>query len=101
MKEYASEFYKGKAWQKCRQAYIQSVHGLCEDCLARGRYVPGEIVHHIEHITPSNITNPEITLSFDNLRLVCRDCHAQEHKKQKHRRYTIDEFGNCCIFGDA
>ena len=91
MRELAEGFYKSAAWQNCRSAYAASKHWLCEVCLAKGRYVPGEIVHHKIHITPENITKPEITLSWDNLQLLCRDCHADMHKPAK--RYTVDELG--------
>ncbi len=94
MKEYATKFYKSKQWQKVRSEYAASVGGLCENCLKKGIYRPGDIVHHIEHITPDNIYNPEITLSFKNLRLVCRECHAEEHnERMKARRWFIDADG--------
>lgn len=79
MKDYARGFYLSQAWIRTRDAYAKSVGGLCEDCLARGLVVPGEIVHHVTPITPANIKDPDITLSFTNLRLVCRDCHALAH----------------------
>lgn len=53
---------------------------------------PGEIVHHKVHLTPENINNPEVALSFRNLQLVCRQCHAEIHGKKK-KRYKVDEFG--------
>lgn len=92
MKEYAAAFYSSKAWKETRKAYAKSKGGLCELCLAKGIYKAGEIVHHKTHITPTNINDPTITLSFDNLQLVCRDCHAQIHDKKK-RRYKLDELG--------
>ena len=55
MREFAKEFYKSKAWQRCRNGYAASMGGLCEDCLARGLYQPGEIVHHMIELTPENI----------------------------------------------
>ena len=73
-KEYAKKFYNSKAWKDCRAAYIKSVFGLCERCMA-----PGRIVHHIQYITPENINDPNITLSFDNLEYLCQDCHNKEH----------------------
>ncbi len=79
MKEYAAAFYHSTAWHKCREAYISKVGGLCEDCLKQGKIKAGLIVHHIKPITPENITDPNVTLSFKNLRLVCQDCHAKEH----------------------
>lgn len=78
-KEWAKSFYNSKAWLDCRESYIQSVHGLCERCLARGVYEPGYIVHHIEYLTPKNINNPMITLNHDNLEYLCHECHNREH----------------------
>ena len=78
-KDYSKAFYNSKAWQQCRDGYISSVNGLCEECLSKGRYKPGYIVHHIKHITPTNINDPNITLNFDNLQYVCLECHNHIH----------------------
>ena len=60
--------------------------------MAKGIINPGEIVHHKIELTPENINDPDIALSFGNLKLVCRECHAKEHGK-KQTRYTILEDG--------
>ena len=77
MKLYAEKFYKSKSWRGCRDAFFSYRQGVCERCTG-----PGEIVHHKEYITPSNINNPEITLNWDNLELLCRECHNREHGNQ-------------------
>ena len=91
MRECAETFYKSKAWQSCRNGYAKSKHGLCEMCMKRGIYRPGDIVHHKVHLTPENISDPGVSLSWDNLELLCRDCHALAHKPEK--RYKVDELG--------
>ena len=96
-KEYAKAFYKSRQWESCRDLYIRSRDGLCEDCLAKGIYKPRKVVHHIVSLTPENINNPAITLSFDNLRLVCQDCHAAQHAKGPTRRYSFDAAGNIIL----
>ena len=96
MKAWAEAFYKSTAWTKCREAYIRQSGGLCERCLNKGLYVPGEIVHHKVHLTPRNIHDPTISCSFDNLELLCRYCHAEEHSRLK-KRYRFDERGNVII----
>ena len=98
MKEYATAFYTSAAWEKCRKAYAKSVGGLCEVCLSKGKYTPGKIVHHKIHITPENINDPNITLNWDNLCLVCVQCHNKIHEydinpNKKRKRYEVDEFG--------
>lgn len=74
MKPWARSFYKSKAWRDTRDAYIASRHGLCERCGAGGK-----IVHHRIYLTPDNINDPAMTLNFDNLELLCQDCHNAEH----------------------
>lgn len=96
MQKYAEKFYKSKAWQQCRDAYARSKGGLCEICLKQGRYVPGEIVHHKIHLSPETIKDPKISLSWENLQLVCRECHAKEHDRRQ-RRYRIDQFGRLIL----
>ena len=92
MKEWAKAFYLSPAWRACRDAYAASVGGLCEQCYARGEFVPGVIVHHKVHLSPENINDPSVTLNWDNLELVCRDCHAIHHLRAR-RRYVVDELG--------
>lgn len=79
---FARRFYNGKAWKQCRNTYKQSVNGLCERCIRKGIYRPGEEVHHKIYLTPYNIDDPDITLSFDNLELLCSTCHSYEHVGQ-------------------
>lgn len=81
-KDFAKAFYNSKEWKKCKRGYILSVNGLCERCLKQGKYVPGNIVHHKIHLSPNNINNPDITLSFDNLELLCASCHSKEHNEK-------------------
>ena len=102
-KEYAKDFYESEAWRSCRLGYIghrRSVDGgMCEECGERQGY----IVHHMEHITPQTINDPDITLSWDNLEYVCIQCHNIIHKlgkkyhfkkKNKNNRVIFDENGN-------
>lgn len=96
MREFARAFYKSKAWQRCRDSYAKSVGGLCERCLSKGMYRPGEIVHHRTPLTPDNIGDPGVTLNWGNLELVCRDCHAELHSR-KRRRFRVDRLGQVAV----
>lgn len=96
-KEFSRKFYKSVAWKRCRESYISSKYGLCEKCEA-----PGKIVHHKILLTESNINDPNITLNFDNLELLCKSCHDKEEghflsyiKKSKPTRegYSFNENG--------
>lgn len=86
MKEYARAFYKSQAWKNTRDAYARSRGWLCERCMRAGLPVPGEIVHHKIWLTPENINDTSVTLDWDNLELVCRQCHADEHEKKGTRK---------------
>jgi len=93
--EFSKKFYRSREWRQCREAYIQSVHGLCEKCLEKGIVKPGHIVHHTIRLTPENINNPEITLNHEHLRYDCLDCHNREYSEDVVREgLMFDEFGD-------
>ena len=73
-KEWAKEFYASAIWHKQRAAYIRYRFGLCERC-----GMPGKIVHHRRELTPANIGDERVALGFDNLELLCQDCHNAQH----------------------
>ena len=59
--------------------------------------MPGEEVHHREYLTPDNINDPYIALSWESLELLCQSCHSKEHMS----KYNVvrddvmfDESGN-------
>lgn len=95
-RDFAKSFYRSKEWERCRDGYIRSVGGLCEECLKHGIYRAGDTVHHKVHLTPENIHDPSVSLAWDNLKLLCRDCHAKEHR-QETKRYKIDPLGRVII----
>lgn len=93
--EATEKFYWTKTWHKCRDGFVKYKRGLCEACLSCGIYKPGEIVHHKIFLNADNINIPEVSLNWDNLELLCRDCHAKRHGSGK--RYKVDEFGRAEI----
>lgn len=78
---FARAIYNSKAWRNCRDAYFAYANGICERCGA-----PGEEVHHKKALTPQNINDPQVVFGWDNLELLCRDCHILEHEKKKNLR---------------
>lgn len=83
-------FYGSPAWKQTRNAYFKAKGGLCERCLASGVIKAGEFVHHKIHLDNVNIHDSNIALSWDNLEVLCRDCHAAEHGK---KRYYVSADG--------
>lgn len=96
MKDFATAFYKSKRWQHTRAAYLASVGGLCERCIRKGIYHPAVIVHHKVYLDSETINNPKVSLNWDNLEALCRNCHADEHLGLS-RRYRINEDGSVDI----
>lgn len=74
-KEFAKDFYNSKTWRDTQRLYKQSKYGICERC----KQPKGTIVHHKQYLTPYNINDLDVSLSFDNLELLCIDCHNKEH----------------------
>lgn len=107
-RDFAKKFYHSKAWKNTRNAYMKAVvmidgkpcpPGMCESHFARnGVLKPAEIVHHKTHLSPENIMDRAISLGFDNLERLCRQCHADEHPEiygECHGpRVLFDENGN-------
>jgi 5-methylcytosine-specific restriction protein A len=58
----------GSEWRKVRAAYI-AAHPLCEMCLADGRYVPANVVHHKKELSDGG------THDSSNLQSLCVQCH--------------------------
>ena len=97
-RDFSRAFYSSKTWQDCRNAYMKQAHYLCEDCLKRGIYKPAKEVHHIEELTPANIHRPEITLNFENLVALCKECHKARHNEcNKDRRYMFGAGGEIIL----
>ena len=64
---------------------------MCERCHKE----PGYIVHHKVWLTPKNIHDPSISLSFANLEYVCKACHDAIHG------FGQDESGKRSVMFDA
>lgn len=99
MSKETAPFYGTEVWKQTRKAYKKAAGGLCEICLKQGLCTAGEFVHHRIPLTATNMNDPEIALSFDNLMLVCRKHHEQIHDKRK-RRYKLDDMGRVIFMTD-
>jgi len=75
---FSKPFYNSKEWQTVREYVLKRDRYLCVQC---GN--PAEEVHHIERLTPSNITDINISLNDKNLISLCKECHFKEHESDK------------------
>ncbi|HCB67498.1 MAG TPA: HNH endonuclease [Acholeplasmataceae bacterium] len=81
-------FYKSPAWLAARELKIMSVDGLCERCGAIGIEV-----HHKDRLSIDNVRDTSVSLNQDNLELLCRECHNQEHERFSNK-IRFDKDGN-------
>lgn len=89
-REFAKKFYHSKEWKKVRELAWQRDNGLCQKCLKEKNIMkPGEEVHHMIWLKPSNINDPFITLNLNNLILLCKDCHINIHKVKERKEKTL------------
>lgn len=75
------DFYKTKEWNKARKLALVKAGYKCNRCSNAGKYV-----HHIEYLTDTNYQDVNISLSLDNLEVLCLDCHNREHFAQTLRQ---------------
>lgn len=89
--DFSYNFYGSYSWKKVRQAYMSYVHGLCERCQMKS----ATTVHHKVYLTPQNINDPSVTLSFSNLEALCTECHIAEHGNESTANgLMFDDCGN-------
>ena len=69
----------GRCWSRIRRRYALE-HPLCERCLAKGRAVPVDEVHHIIPVSKGG------THDRENLMSLCRSCHNKIHIEMGDRR---------------
>lgn len=77
--KYAS-FYNSKSWLALRKQKFNDANGLCEKCLAKGIVKIGVEVHHKIPIEK----NWSKRLDYDNLILLCKECHNYSHNRISH-----------------
>ena len=95
------KFYVSRAWRSCRASFIKSRGGMCEECWKHGIIETGSKdrpleVHHIIPLTDQNINNPAVTYSWNNLQLLCKDCHDKKKDKPP-KRWRVDPDGRVTI----
>lgn len=82
-------FYKSKAWLVARTLKVNATQGKCERCGAIG-----EEVHHQIRLTADNVNDNNISLNQDNLELLCKNCHNEEHGRFQKSKQSFDSNGN-------
>ena len=95
-------FYTSWIWRKCRKTFAESKGNLCERCMKRGVIEPGSKdrpleVHHKIPLTADNVTDPEISLNWENLELLCKTCHDQERERRGGKRWKIGPDGRVLL----
>jgi len=65
--------YASSEWRRLRRQLRARAGGKCESCGST------ESLH--AHHVKSWAEYPELRFDLDNLRLLCRDCHHNEHRK--------------------
>jgi len=96
--QFANAFYSSASWKRCRREFAKSRGNMCERCYRKGLIVVGTRerpleVHHKEKLTPENINDPNVTLNWDNMELLCKDCHEEERERAR-GRWIVDENGH-------
>lgn len=73
-----AEFYNSAEWKKLRNQKFFDADGLCELCKEKGIIREGIDVHHLVEISKDWSKR----LDYDNLVLLCKDCHNKIHNRQ-------------------
>ena len=91
-KDFSAWVYNSRRWKDIvRPQVLRRDHYTCAICGGRA-----EEVHHIQELTPDNITDDAIVFGMDNLQSLCRDCHQAETFSwgDTKQGFTFDERGH-------
>lgn len=72
-----NSFYQSNEWQNLRNRKFLDADGMCELCYKNGIKKCGKEVHHIIPIEE----DWNKRLDYDNLILLCSDCHNAQHER--------------------
>ena len=83
-----------KEWHELRARKIADCQGLCERCQRDGYITPAKTVHHIQPVEGVDDEPAETLLDrmkercfrYDNLILLCPECHHKTHEEMKSHR---------------
>lgn len=77
-RELRRKAYSNTAWRKLRDLFLRQ-HPLCERCMANGRTVPAEDIHHKKSPFRNGEIDYSLLLDEKNLEALCKKCHGEEH----------------------
>lgn len=89
------KFYQSYKWLKVAKVIRMKYDYVCQGCGKRGSHV-----HHIDHLKREDYINKPAEKCYgeDNLILLCKECHEEEHNSQKCRKgLTFDENGELIV----
>ena len=72
-----NSFYSSAEWKELRHQKFLDANGMCELCKKNGIKKCGNEVHHIIPIEK----DWNKRLDYDNLILLCSDCHNAQHER--------------------
>lgn len=79
----SDRFYGTTAWRRLRDAYL-CAHPLCVECGRHGVVAEAQVVDHVEPYKE----RPDLGLDPDNLRALCRRCHARIGRRVIEKKKT-------------
>lgn len=87
-----SQFYNSSEWKNLRNQKFYDADGLCELCKKNKIIKQGKEVHHIIPIE----TDWSKRLDYDNLILLCNDCHNAQHERISPLQKFLKDWENIC-----
>ncbi|MBO6303879.1 MAG: HNH endonuclease [Selenomonadaceae bacterium] len=82
---WAAKFYNSKEWKDLRGQLIVAAKYTCQKCGKNLVLNPSRLVgHHKIKLDPKNILDVNISLNPQNIEIICKECHDEEHKRYRY-----------------
>lgn len=85
-----ANFYNSKEWHDLRNYKWEQTDGLCELCKKNGIIRQGKEVHHVVPIEE----DWNKRFDYDNLILLCPDCHNAQHERISPLQQFLNDWEN-------
>ena len=85
-----AKFYNSAEWKFLRSQKFYESDGLCEMCQAKGIIRVGQEVHHKIPINEDWSKR----LDYDNLILLCSECHNLQHERASPLQMFLESWEN-------
>lgn len=88
------QFYCSKPWRDLSYTLKIKANGKCNRCNQSLLDFSKLIGHHKIELTEQNVDDPNVSLNYDNIEVICNLCHNKEHRRFGNKQNVYIIYGS-------